>query len=361
MRRRLVLSALLLAVLAPAAQAAPGAIDRSFGRGGSVAVPRAERIDGLAVARGNSVMWAEGNGALQPLRARRGVDDQKPRPERDELVAVLADGTQLARAASPGKVSLRLYSYSGNGLIGFGRAGSLDLATDDTVHAAIRPDGHVVVARVAGGRPPTRLSAYTPAGVADPAFAPRELPEVVTGVAADAAGRILIAGHSADRMTAFVRRLLPDGSEDPAWPPYVERSELAYLFSASGFVVGPNANGPVVATSVFGDPLVFDSGGRVTVQYTQLGKVELDFHDPLVAVDRAGRIAASDGKRVYLVDARGRGVRRIRRDVRHNAHALKLEALAVDSRGRIVVGGRVARTTRGKDRTLGVIARMNGG
>jgi uncharacterized delta-60 repeat protein len=257
-RRRLLLAACLLAaLLAPAAQAAPGALDASFGTGGKVttaiggeddyAYATARQADGKLVAAGSSYTGPDGDFALVRYNPDGSLDTSFNGTGK-VTTAIGSDDEALALALQPdGKLVAAGYADVGGSqyafaLVRYNPDGSLDtsfngtgkvttaIGLSDAARALVlQPDGKLVVAGNSwdGSNNDFALVRYNPDGSLDTSFNGTGKVTTAIGPGADIAyelalqpdGKLVVAGYSwngANDDLALVR-YNTDGSLDTSF------------------------------------------------------------------------------------------------------------------------------------------------
>lgn len=341
--KKLALLAISALVLVPtAAQARPGALDRSFGHGGKVIRP----------------LHLEGEGRrTTPTAIAKLEDGETVVVAGDTLFAFKRDGRPLrsfgggavqVTAPSPNSLTLDDVAVDGKGriLVGGTASSALDpsqwgVGSDgSTFLARYNPDGSLdptfgeggVVLSDFGASPP-HIETYPPRPPGLPTQSPPQ--SRLVGLAVDSAGQIVLSGLRLDHVSscrgsvniwywdAFAARLREDGEVDPSFggdgvvafsggsgvtPPLLTRSGGVYLWAPaeegggclSGFgLTRFGSNGQRVNT--------FGEGGSLALGSGRAGELTVDRKGRIVVLDSWGaRQLGAPFATVYRVLPSGR-------------------------------------------------------
>ena len=222
---------------------------------------------------------------------------------------------------------------------GYGNRGTLVLGATGARTAAVdaAADGSIVAVLPGPGENGT-IAVFDPRGKPAPGFnggLPRTLPGTVTAVGFDQRGRVLAAQRIGSEPQQRVRRLLPDGRDDPSWKLATLPPEVA------GFVTGADAAGPLLArVNYFFRPdhrLLGSDGGASPAPAIVRNRVQ---RSVAAVVDRRNRIVMTDGVRLWRTTANLSRVRLLRSRLLPPRNRFLADGLAIDRQGRILVGGR---------------------
>jgi uncharacterized delta-60 repeat protein len=322
-------------VLAPAASAAPGDLDPSFGTGGKVttdfsgfggrAAAVALQPDGKIIAGGRSggasffgtgfaVARYNADGSLDSSFGVGGTVTIDFGFGDDEVHSVLAqpDGKIVAAGSKiflfPGDFELVRYNADGSLDASFGVGGKVttDISFIDGLNAAaLQPDGKIVVAGGAGSLATGNLALarYNPDGTLDTTFGTggivvSGLPVIALSLALQADGRLVIAGASG--VGFGLARFNADGSLDTSFGTggLVTTNFPDGFASANAVALQPD--GKIVAVGGGSVPFVlarYNADGSLDTSFGVGGKVTGTFADFAIV---NGVVVRPDGKIVVV-------------------------------------------------------------
>jgi uncharacterized delta-60 repeat protein len=337
LRRGAIVGTLVLAVLAPAARAAPGQLDATFGSGGKQTVDfggtdRATHVavarDGRVVVVGSTDATGAGDYAVARLLAdgtpdasfggsgkvtlgtQPGVADTgggvAVLPDERIVVAGQGNSTQdfVTKQLNPGGGLDTTFATGGTSVVDFG-------GNDVVNNLARQPDGKLVLvgATSAAGGGDFAVARLNPDGSIDSSFGSGGKQTVdfggndsAYGVAVQADGKLVVAGRGDPVNEMVVARLNPDGSIDSS---FGSGGEVAIDFGgASGAnAVGLQPDGKIVlvgSTAVAGNALAIarlTPSGALDTTFNHTGKLTLGYGGTApfeaglgVAVQANGRI-----------------------------------------------------------------------
>lgn len=362
MRRLPLISVLLLvlAAAAPAARARAGSIDRGFGRGGVVVRSATAGVDVLWPASDGGVRWLEYNDDTMTskpwatlvaatarghvLRKRRLLSADGTTSEVPYALVPLGDGGFVGElGAGYGGFTVEWFEHWTAGGRSTGRIGPdtpLNPMEPVEFSVAAGPGGRMALAttRWGGAISSTTITFLDASGRPLATPPPRELPgEAVQSLAFDRRGRLIVGEAFWDQtpvMPSRLVRLRQDGTDDPSF-----RAEKPPVDPAVMTMSADRRRLLITARWSSGAQALLDA--RTGLPIPVGPAVARLLAQPLRSAlfDRRDRLVATDGHRIVRISADGQQLEVLRWRLPANA---EVSALAMDARGRILVGARRA-------------------
>jgi hypothetical protein len=332
-----------LATAPVAASADPGTADATFGVRGSVAPKSGLGVEGVWPLVDGSLTYFqdEAFGRLSP--SGRPLPFRQANPLR-ALVGVLPDGRvveQTTSGATPKPVTLILTRRRRDGRPdpSFGSGGTVRVPLPGNGYPApivLARDGRIAIGGpLPGGAAGRRVVLLGADGAADPVFAPFEdRADNLTTLAFDSVGRLLVGSEAVGRQ-GLIRRLLRDGTLDPAFTPVDTRIRPDRLVSGPGgapILMSSNSYNISRRVLLEGDGRIVRLARAPAAAVGQAVAATFDRQGRVVLVTPEGALErlAADRNRLQVLR------RRLPGGGRFGARA---RTVAVDRQGRIVVGG----------------------